>query len=333
MRKSIVLVAALLGSLLTMTPAHAVVPPPSDPLTANTASAQQVALYWLRSNGAMMLQATPYAFRSTVNGARLADNPSTQPAGNQLSGMGRVFFIGADNLPHWCTGTAVQSQYHNAVLTAAHCLYDAETSALLLRNWAFVPGYSDGSAPSGLYVGKYATTVGNFRTLPDIRFDYAFANVYNGVTQVLPGKLVDRGRLGANMPTSGLVLDQGSYKTVRIFGYPAGPHPDGSTPYDGKTLQVSMATEVGFHRIGAGGIELLGADSPFTALGSPGSPWVEGYDPATRTGSVAGLTSAVSNTDGDGRYDTAVSPFFDGTTWEVFEKASNNWSGTIANWP
>ncbi|MFC5832833.1 hypothetical protein [Nonomuraea insulae] len=64
------------------------------------------------------------------------------PAG--ATTMGKVFFIGSDLQPHWCTGTAVQSQYRNLVATTGHCLVDTEAPIGALGKWVFVPGYLNG---------------------------------------------------------------------------------------------------------------------------------------------------------------------------------------------
>ncbi|MFC0865349.1 hypothetical protein ACFHYQ_23945 [Sphaerimonospora cavernae] len=42
------------------------------------------------------------------------------------------------------------------------------------------------------------------------------------------------------------------------------------------------------------------------------------------------MTSGVSDTDGNDRIDTSVSPYFDGETYDVYKSAANHWSGSIA---
>ncbi|MCK2213996.1 hypothetical protein MF672_009355 [Actinomadura sp. ATCC 31491] len=51
------------------------------------------------------------------------------------------------------------------------------------------------------------------------------------------GGLANAGRLGDNVGGQGLAYNQARGGPVDVFGYPAGPHPDGDGPYDGQTIQ------------------------------------------------------------------------------------------------
>ncbi|MGI5162121.1 hypothetical protein [Microbispora sp. CA-102843] len=182
---------------------------------------------------------------------------------------GKVFFIGSDLQPHWCSGTAVQSPYRNIVATAGHCLLDVEAPAGALAKWVFVPGYSEGAAPSGLYVGKQAETHYDFDDIRDHDRDYAFVNVYDGVDFSAPDVLTNAGKLADN--------------------------------------------------VGGQGLE-----------GSLGSAWLIRYASDSRIGYLNGITISVADTDGDGRYDTGVSPYFDGESYTVYRYAAATWTGRIA---
>ncbi|WP_188188708.1 hypothetical protein [Nonomuraea sp. SYSU D8015] len=46
-------------------------------------------------------------------------------------------------------------------------------------------------------------------------------------------------------------------------------------------------------------------------------------------GYLTGITISVSDTDGDLRYDTSVSAYFDGQLRTVFDSASARWTGSI----
>ncbi|GAA2900916.1 hypothetical protein GCM10020220_107860 [Nonomuraea rubra] len=48
------------------------------------------------------------------------------------------------------------------------------------RKWIFVPGYYQGKAPWGVYVGAYAFTAYDLDTYDDYDGDYAFVAVHNG---------------------------------------------------------------------------------------------------------------------------------------------------------
>ncbi|WP_256863451.1 serine protease, partial [Microbispora sp. GKU 823] len=94
---------------------------------------------------------------------------------------GKVFFIGGDGKPHWCSATSVQSGYKNLVATAGHCVYDTVSNRETLDKWVFVPGYYQGKTPWGIYVGKTAYTHYDYDVYEDGDRDYAFVTVYNGV--------------------------------------------------------------------------------------------------------------------------------------------------------
>ena len=73
----------------------------------------------------------------------------------------------------------------------------------------------------------------------------------------------------------------------------------------------------------------MGIKSSFTGEGSIGSAWLYRYSNAKRLGYLNGVTIAVSDTDGNNRIDTNVSPYFDGETLAVYKTAAANWSGKI----
>ncbi|WP_433380964.1 hypothetical protein [Streptosporangium sp. CA-115845] len=132
----------MLGSTVVAGPAQAasvlVVP-----LAPTVTEGQQTARFWLADGAANLRNATPYAVRTSVAGERLSmdivpDGPpfsippleeSASPEGEISTTSGKVFFVGSDLQPHWCTGTAVQSKYRNVVATAGHCLLDVEAPA------------------------------------------------------------------------------------------------------------------------------------------------------------------------------------------------------------
>ncbi|MEV4376030.1 hypothetical protein [Streptosporangium sp. NPDC049644] len=309
-----------------------------------------MANFWLGDSRRNLLQATPYGVQTVISGRKrttaaktLAAGPTAvEPVGRALrtAGLsenlslptttGKVFFVGADGLPHWCSGTSVQSAQRNLVLTAAHCVYDTVGGATTLANWAFVPGYTDDAPPWGLYVGKSAVAHHSFDAYTDHGHDYAFAAVYNGVSQPSTGGLADTGRLGDNVGGQGIAWNQQPNRTVNVFGYPAGSHPDNTAPYTGKTLETSQGPTFPFQPTDLYADDLVGAASPFTDKGSLGSPWLLSYRPDRGLGYVIGVTMSVSDIDLDDRYDTAVSATFDGDVSPVYSSAAQLWSGSIA---
>ncbi|WP_433412231.1 trypsin-like serine peptidase [Microtetraspora malaysiensis] len=345
MRRALVALGAglgLLGSTVVSAPAQAadVV---TDPLASTVATAQQVAAFWLADGAANLKNATPYAWDTAV---RVYVPPPSSPGGTPgyvppvpgpLSSKGKlpttsgkVFFVGADGQPHWCSGTAMQSAYLNVVATAGHCVYDTQSIAVTLDKWVFVPGYSEGTTPWGLYVGKQASAHYDFDVYEDFDRDYAFVNVYNGVVSSSSGVLTDSGRLGDSVGGQGLTYNQPTNRSVDVFGYPAGPNPDGTRPYTGQTLEWSYGKTFNAMAPAMKGEDLIGVDSSFTGEGSLGSSWLYQYSNGNRSGYLNGITISVSDTDGDNRYDTSVSPYFDGELYGVYSAAKNLWTGAIA---
>ncbi|MGW6501724.1 trypsin-like serine peptidase [Nonomuraea angiospora] len=338
-RTSVFLLIGLMGSGLMASPAGAS-SVRTDPLASQTA-AVEAATFWLGDGGANLRNATPYNVQTAVADVSprgevpidtkpgiVAPTPPAIPGkGNTTSG--KVFFIGADGLPHWCTGTAVQSQYRNLVATAAHCVYDTQSSDATLGKWVFVPGYSDGTAPWGLYVGKQAFTHYDFPVYGDYDRDYAFVNVYNGVVSPAPGELTDAGRLVDSVGGQGLAWNQPLGSSADVFGYPAGSHPDGRQPYTGESLESSSGRTTAAAVPSLRAEEFAAVGSPFTGEGALGSSWLLRYDKSSRLGVLNGLTVSVADTDGDLRYDTSLSPYFDGELSEVYRAAVITWSGSI----
>ncbi|MEU9889228.1 hypothetical protein [Sphaerisporangium sp. NPDC051011] len=313
-------------------------------MASTVTAARQVAGFWLADGAANLRNATPYTVRTETGGERLSidivpDGPPASipplegpvsPESGTPATSGKVFFIGSDLQPHWCTGTVVHSKFRNVVATAGHCVLDVEAPMGPLFKWVFVPGYSDGTTPFGLYVGKQAYTHYDFDDLRDYDRDYAFVNVYNGVVSALPDVLTDLGRLGDSVGGQGIAINQPLAPTVDVLGYPAGPHPDGSLPYTGETLERSTGSTFAAKVTPLRMDRSVGVDSPFTGEGSLGSSWLTQYSGDSRTGYLNGITISVSDTDGDSRYDTGVSPYFDGELYGVYKKAAAYWTGSIA---
>ncbi|MFF5114510.1 trypsin-like serine peptidase [Streptosporangium sp. NPDC000095] len=312
-------------------------------LAPTTTEAQQVARFWFADGAANLRNATPYAVRTAADGERLStdivpDGPRysipplegpASPEGGMPTTSGKVFFVGSDLQPHWCTGTVVHTRYRNAVATAGHCLLDTEAPAGTLANWVFVPAYSEGTAPFGLYVGKVGFVHQDFDDVRDYDRDLAFVNVYRGVASPSPDVLTNVGSLADNVGAQGILFNQPLAPAADVFGYPAGPHPDGDRPHTGETLERSTGPTLTMNVTGLPMDRPVGVDSQFTGEGSLGSSWLTGYTDDSRTGYLNGVTISVSDTDGDNRYDTGVSPYFDTELCQVYRKAEAFWTGVV----
>ncbi|WP_244302128.1 trypsin-like serine peptidase [Microbispora triticiradicis] len=510
--------AGLLATAVVASPAaHAGNDVAADSLASTNLAAQQVAAFWYGENAANLINATPYGVETKVvakhvsKGGPAADSkPGVVPAiGDEKKSAaksknvnlpkttGKVFFIGGDGKPHWCTATSVQSAYHNLVGTAGHCVYDTESNKATLDKWVFVPGYYQGKTPWGIYVGKTAYTHYDYDVYEDGDRDYAFVTVYNGVqvdrahlsgahsdqgkdfgtyetyfdarkkvkqlqdakasgasdlkitpvvtsqatgkgklgdprnfgsewvqvnqaainTKVADGDLGDKaptafpagtgvkvapssqqafqaayaaaangkkgyegqnnvngwawspdlktlyvkrglvyttrtfwinydvdykvtgkvlwiglsdvGRLGDKVGGQGLAYNQKIGQPVFVFGYPSGSHPDGNYAFSGHTLKWTYGKTFAATASAIKAEELQGVKSSFTGEGSLGSAWLLKYNNSRRLGYLNGVTIGVSDTDSNDRYDTSVSPYFDGETYGVYKAAASKWSGKI----
>ncbi|WP_249350224.1 serine protease [Microbispora sp. H10836] len=502
--------AGLLAAAAVAAPAQADsdVAPPVNLANTNFA-AKQVAAFWYGEARANLINATPYNVETTLpakhvsTGGASADSKAgvvgssgdQKPATANLKNInlpkttGKVFFIGADNKPHWCSATSVQSQWKNLVATAGHCVYDTVSNKATLDKWVFIPGYYEGKTPWGIYVGKTAYTHYDFDNYEDGDRNYAFVTVYNGVqvTDVAVDKvknwvdnrvfdtraaaekarkdlelkttgwageivafgpndvkypwnerwgwevakhgqesqkvavdwerycggtckledvlalvrggqadyklnrskgfevariskeeyvaavgndhdekivggvvyfrkdngwykatcwvkyalkfklrghivdiaLKDVGTLGGNVGGQGLAYNQKIGSAVFVFGYPSGSHPDGNYAFTGKTLKWAYGKTFKAAAPAVKAEELVGIKTSFTGEGSIGSSWLYRYSNTKRLGYLNGVTIGVSDTDGNKRIDTSVSPYFDGETLAVYQYAAKFASGKI----
>ncbi|WP_226873424.1 trypsin-like serine peptidase [Microbispora sitophila] len=193
--------AGLLASAIVASPAQASDQIPAINLANTNFAAQQVAAFWFGEARANLINATPYnvetkfpAKHVSTGGTSASSKPGVVgSSGDQKAAtgnlknvnlprtVGKVFFIGADHRPHWCSATAVQNGYKNLVATAGHCVYDTDRNRATLDKWVFIPGYYQGKTPWGIYVGKTAYTHYDYDVYEDGDRDYAFVTVYNGV--------------------------------------------------------------------------------------------------------------------------------------------------------
>ncbi|MEU8320287.1 hypothetical protein AB0C33_18160 [Nonomuraea sp. NPDC048881] len=493
----------------------------TDAMAASAANAKAIAGFWAENNGAALRAATESNVWDKADVAKLqskggysADTKpgTTAPIGeekkttaktqnvNMPKTIGKVFFVNGKGEKKWCSATSLQSKYRNLVATAGHCVYDTGANADVMSKWVFVPGYYQGKAPWGIYVGKQAFTHYDFDVYEDYDRDYAFVTVYNGVslstsavqekqvlksefdkfegkkdvkstelkdipggktaeqqykegldkygpnggfraetttteeasggnfTDAIPtvdkvevtegqynaapaanenprlwkngdkgaikntplteaqykqkldekaaGKVLgkvykdsqgdywltqyyvvqwykvtkttryyhdsffiytggdvaakDAGRLGDNVGGQGFAWNQPTGKYVRVFGYPAAPHPDGHKNYTGITPKWCYGkTTKKLVGSAAKKIEEHVALKCAMTEGADGGPWLLNYSNSKRLGYVNGVTSTFNDQDGNNRVDYISSPYFDGETNVVYKAAANVWSGKI----
>ncbi|SDL90290.1 hypothetical protein SAMN05421874_13241 [Nonomuraea maritima] len=200
-RLLIPLAAASLSAAALAIPAGAAPSWATDDLTPKPADAYGVADFWNKSNGAALRKATQYTLDTKVvpklvhakttdttdgkpgmTGPSTTAKPTASKNVNLPKTIGKVFFQDKDGEYHWCSATSIQSQYRNLVATAGHCVFEAGSKEDVYDKWVFVPGYYQGKAPYGIYVGAYAFTAYDLDLYDDYDGDFAFVAVHNGVS-------------------------------------------------------------------------------------------------------------------------------------------------------
>ncbi|GAA4072919.1 trypsin-like serine peptidase [Nonomuraea soli] len=177
----------------------------SDAMAKSAASAKAIAEFWADNNNAALKAATASnvwdnsdVTKLKSSGGYSADSkpgligtPVAKSSKvhnvNLPKTIGKVFFVNGKGEKKWCSATAIQSKYKNLVSTAGHCVYDVDRNTDVMSKWVFVPGYYQGKAPYGIYVGKQAFTHYDFDVYEDFDRDYAFVTVYNGI-KIADGK-------------------------------------------------------------------------------------------------------------------------------------------------
>ncbi|ACZ90944.1 hypothetical protein [Streptosporangium roseum] len=153
---------------------------------------------------------------------------------------------------------------------------------------------------------------------------------YKTTFYVVDGFIQDTGSLGNAVGGQGFTWNQKTGQTVFAFGYPADAHPDGNKAYTGVTPKWTYGKTSGKVYVSAAEKveEHVGLKSSFTP-GADGGPWLVKYSNAKRLGYVNGVTSLFGDQDKNNRYDLITSPYFDGETATIYNKAAAVWSGSI----
>ncbi|MFI6324146.1 trypsin-like serine peptidase [Nonomuraea sp. NPDC050556] len=336
--------ALLMASALTGTASAATSYIYSATLAKTEADAKKVAEYWKPDRlkkADSSTPATPGAKSTATSAAAATAGPKTSAApktaatpvrdvlpaapakGGPARTMGKVFFLFGGK-EYWCSASAVASKGHNLVATAGHCAYDVRQSAPA-DNWIFVPNPgADGSTPDGFYVGATLSMHEDWAGQADYDRDFAFVTVHRGYRWVT-GKdgsldLQDAGQLQDNVGGQGLTTGKGFRNQITAFGYPAGAQPNGTRPFDGRTLKTcegmtnkTVAPARGLDQ----GVQLRGCD--FSA-GASGGPWLLNFQPSTKLGVLNGINSLTWQGT-QGKYDAISSPAFTAVTYEVYRHA------------
>jgi V8-like Glu-specific endopeptidase len=137
---------------------------------------------------------------------------------------GKIFFLAPEG-EYVCSGTAITSQNKSVVWTAGHCAANGGARFFYSDRWIFVPGYDNGKAPFGKFVGKKFFTTKPWYNRGNSAYDLAAV-----VVAPVKGKtLVD------TVGGQGIAFNQPRTQEYYSGGYPA------DYPFDGESLWVCDA--------------------------------------------------------------------------------------------
>lgn len=217
-----------------------------------------------------------------------------------INHIGKVFFTMA-GANYVCSGNSVISDNKSTVATAGHCVN--EGPGAFAKNFVFVPGYVDGTAPLGKWPAKKLYAPSQWSKLGNIQYDTGFAVV----SQLNGQSLADV--VGA----SGVQFNQPRGMTYTSYGYPA------SAPFTGQTL-VSCTGKAGTDVINPQ-FKTQGIPCDMTG-GSSGGPWfMEGATDAERDAN--GYQNSVNSYGYGTRSTTMFGPYWGQTIEKVYRNASS----------
>ncbi|MFF9377247.1 trypsin-like serine peptidase [Streptomyces griseoluteus] len=196
----------------------------------------------------VMLALTSASVASADDGRGPLEVTVTAPADARTARVGALFGADTAGRPqrgHFCTASVVHSPAHDLLVTAAHCITDADGKLF------FAPGYRDGRAPYGMWpVGEWVLPPG-WTADEDEDSDVAFAHVGE-----VDGRQVED-VVGGNRFATGTAAGASA---VTLFGLP-----------DARETPV-MCTD----RPVARGLTQQRVHCPGFTGGTSGSPWLNG---------------------------------------------------------
>lgn len=218
---------------------------------------------------------------------------------------GKVFFTKpSTGFNYVCSGSVVNATNDSTVITAGHCVND---NGVWATNFAFVPGYRNGSAPYGVWAASNELAPQQWVQSENFSYDVGAAVMaLNSSGQELEDVVGARG-IAFNQPTQ---------QHFRSHGYPA------QSPFDGSKLWA-CESDFGFPDSPGGG-----ADPPTMAIGcnmtggSSGGGWVFTDD------SGNGFVNSVNSYKYLNQLEVMFGPYFGDTAQAMFNQAQVQPAGT-----
>jgi hypothetical protein len=240
--------------------------------------------------------------------------PLTGPVGSPWTGnshlppattSGKVFFTTTGNgvRENWvCSGSTVNSNGKNVVFTAGHCVYGSLGGEVpgekWHSNWEFVPDYSNGSAPYGVWTARQLWTLTSYVNNQDEGDDIGAAVMNTSSSGQHIVNVVGGQGFGWNWPASEYVYD---------FGYPA------AAPFNGAVLDECDGSEFNLNGYISSTMELT---CNFTG-GSSGGPWLMSF------GGEFGYVNGVNDFTVNGLRGEIFSAYFGNNADSLYNSVAN----------
>jgi len=240
-----------------------------------------------------------------------SDNaPSNKPDGTDWNRgnagsrtIGRLFFTsrGEDSS---CTATVVNSTNHSVVVTGGHCVAEANLIGEDLQwitNPLFIPGYREGHAPYGSFVGRAGVAARGW--LEDDGTDSS-GSAYDQAFLTLGRNEKGQRVADAVGAAQNIVFDQPAGRLVHEFGYPrstSDPAREGRPEYTGRRLAACYGRPKQDHGMpdwpspeGIWGVPCV------MGGGSSGGPRITDLNEATGLGNIIGVNIESAYIDDEG---------------------------------
>lgn len=207
------------------------------------------------------------------------------------STVGRLDMTDDQGGQYTCSGTVINGETQDIVITAAHCVFSDDTRSEM-ASITFTPAYDSGDAPFGVwqaedwwYPQQYITANERWLAGQDdngwMGFDFAFLRMEPD----------DQGRQIEDVVGGQGVSFQAETNGIVFAGYPGDP-----APFDSEVQRYCSDSSITY---GVGGDPNLGVDCVMGS-GASGSGWVSNVDPATGAGLIVAVYSNGGGEEGYG---------------------------------
>lgn len=248
---------------------------------------QRVVDYWTAERRASAKPrdiVLPLGSKATPNGKPVKGGTGGDVLGASWTGggsvsvtTGKVFFT-SDGSRYVCSGSAVDSDHGNLVLTAGHCAHDGGADDTYVTNWVFYPRYKSGADPVlGAWTASRLVATNDWQTRENaFENDAAFAVVGNPNFSSLEAAVASE-----HATTPGIQFTEpASGSKVHAFGYPA------ARPYNGQTLIYCS----GGVSLNYDGRQSQSIPCDMTG-GSSGGPWYQSFADSGASGYLNSVNS------------------------------------------